>query len=63
MCLRLSGHVFRHALVDALVRLLCVLDHQGPIVQQVQAGVRLHAQLIAAETEGHTPSPHHTGNA
>lgn len=48
--LRLPGRVLRHALVDTLVRLPRVLNHQGPIIQQVQAGVCLHAQLVAAET-------------
>lgn len=51
LCLHLPGHVLRHALVNALVRLLRVPDHEGSVVQQVQAGICLHAQLVAVKTE------------
>lgn len=48
--LGLASRVLGHALVHALVRLPRVLDHQRPVVQQVQAGIRFHAQLVAAST-------------
>ena len=60
--LHLPGHVLRHALVDALVRLPSVLDHEGPVIQQVQAGIRLHAQLIAIMKDPAGAGPQSTGN-
>lgn len=60
--LHLPGHVLRHALVDALVRLSRVLDHEGPVIQQVQAGIRLHAQLIATMTDPAGSGPQSMGN-
>lgn len=60
--LHLPGHILRHALVDALVRLPRVLDHEGPVIQQVQTGIRLHAQLVAITTDLAGSGPQSTGN-
>ena len=60
--LHLPSHVLRHALVDALVRLPRVLDHESPVIQQVQAGIRLHAQLVAITTDLAGSGPQSTGN-
>lgn len=38
----LSGHIFGHALVHSLIRLPGVLDHQRPVLQQVQTAVVAH---------------------
>lgn len=46
--LDLAGYIFGHALIDALVRLPGVLDHQRAVFQQVQATVVTHVQSIAA---------------
>lgn len=46
MCLDLPGDVLGHALVDAFVRLLGILDHQGTVLQQVQAVVVFHVDLV-----------------
>lgn len=46
MCLDLPGNVLGHALVDAFVRLLGILDHQGTVLQQVQAVVVFHVDLV-----------------
>lgn len=62
LCLHLPGHILCHALVDALVRLSRVLDHEGPVIQQVQAGICLHAQLIAIMTDPAGSGPQSTGN-
>lgn len=46
MCLDLPSDVLGHALVDAFVRLLGILDHQGTVLQQVQAVVIFHVDLV-----------------
>lgn len=59
--LHLPGYIFGHTLVDSLVCLPGVLDHQGPVFQEVQATVISHVQSIAVRG-GHRGGDHNQLN-